>query len=96
VFYLIIGGWSSTLNAVVLLVFVGLVFIPIRYVYPSRTPVLRIFTNVFGSIWSVLMLLMLWQHPAVSRTVMWASLSFPAYYVALSLWLHFSVSDTKR
>jgi phosphatidylcholine synthase len=91
VFYLIVAGFSSSVNAVVLLVFVGLVFVPIRYVYPSRTPVLRIFSNVFGSIWSALMLLMLWQYPAVSRTVMWASLAFPAYYVGLSLWLHFSV-----
>jgi hypothetical protein len=34
------------------------------------------------------MLLMLWQYPDVSRLVMWVSLVFPAYYVALSLWLH--------
>jgi phosphatidylcholine synthase len=93
VFYLIVAGWSSSANAVVLLVFVMLVFIPIRYVYPSRTPVLRLFTNVIGSIWSALMLLMFWQYPAVSRPVMWVSLVFPAYYVALSLWLHFRGSD---
>jgi phosphatidylcholine synthase len=96
VFYLIVAGWSSSVNAVVLQVFVVLVFIPIRYVYPSRTPVLRLFTNVIGSIWSALMLLMLWQYPDVSRLVLWVSLVFPAYYIALSLWLHFSVSDTKR
>jgi phosphatidylcholine synthase len=93
VFYLIAAGWSSPANAVVLLVFVLLVFIPIRYVYPSRTPVLRLFTNVIGSIWSALMLLMLWQYPAVSRPVMWVSLAFPAYYLSLSLWLHFRGSD---
>ncbi len=100
VFYLIVAGWPSSVNAVVLLVFVVLVFIPIRYVYPSRTPGLRLFTNVIGSVWSAMMLLMLWQYPDVSRLVMWLSLAFPAYYIALSLWLHFSlhllVSDTKR
>jgi len=88
VFYLIVGGWSSWVNAVVLLTCVALVFVPIRYVYPSRTPVLRLFTNVIGSIWSALMLLMLWQYPDESRLVMWVSLVFPAYYVGLSLWLH--------
>jgi phosphatidylcholine synthase len=88
VFYLIVAGWSSSVNAAVLLTFVVLVFVPIRYIYPSRTPVLRTFTNVIGSIWSALMLLMLWQYPAVSKTVMWVSLAFPAYYIALSLWLH--------
>jgi phosphatidylcholine synthase len=75
-------------NAVVLLTFVVLVFVPIRYVYPSRATVLRRFTNVSGSIWSAFMLLMLWQYPAVSKTVMWISLAFPAYYMALSIWLH--------
>jgi phosphatidylcholine synthase len=88
VFYLLVAGWSSTVNAVVLLTFVILVFIPIRYVYPSRTPVLQLLTNVTGCIWSAMMLLMLWQYPAVSRSIMWVSLAFPAYYFALSIWLH--------
>jgi phosphatidylcholine synthase len=88
VFYLIVAGWPSWVNAVVLLTFVALVFVPIRYVYPSRTPVLRLFTNTIGAIWSALMLLMLWQYPDESRLVMWLSLVFPAYYFALSLWLH--------
>jgi phosphatidylcholine synthase len=87
VFYLLVVGWPSLANAAVLLVFVLLVFIPVRYVYPSRTPILQRSTNVLGSIWSVLMLLMLWQYPAVSRLVLWVSLAFPVYYFALSLWL---------
>jgi phosphatidylcholine synthase len=88
VFYLLVAGFPSSVNAAVLATFVILVFIPIRYVYPSRTPVLRLFTNVTGGIWSALMLLMLWQYPAVSRAVMWVSLAFPAYYFALSIWLN--------
>jgi phosphatidylcholine synthase len=86
-FYLLVAGFSSVVNAAVLLTFVVLVFVPIRYVYPTRTPVLRLLTNVLGGIWSALMLLMLWQYPAVSRPVMWVSLAFPVYYFALSLWL---------
>jgi phosphatidylcholine synthase len=87
VFYLLVVGWPSLVNAAILLLFVLLVFIPVGYVYPSRTPILQQSTNVLGAVWSVLMLLMLWQYPAVSRLVMWASLAFPAYYFALSLWL---------
>lgn len=88
VFYLLVAGWSSAMNAAVLVAFVALVFIPIRYVYPSRAPVLRLSTNVLGGLWSASMLLMLWQYPAVSRLVIWASLTFPVYYLALSFWLH--------
>ena len=87
VFYLLVAGWSSSVNAAVLLVFIVLVFIPVKYVYPSRTPVVRVFTNAAGCVWGALLLLMLWQYPAVSRPVMWVSLAFPAYYFALSLWL---------
>jgi len=88
-FYLLVGGWPSPVNAAVLVTLVVLVFIPIRYVYPSRAPVLRLSTNVLGALWSALMLLMLWQYPEVSRPVMWVSLAFPVYYLLLSFWLHF-------
>jgi len=87
-FYLLVAGWSSTVNVVVLLTIVVLVFVPIRYLYPSRAPVLRLVTNVLGAGWSVLMLLMLWRYPLVSRPVFWASLVFPVYYLSLSFFLH--------
>ena len=31
------------------------------------------------------MVAMLWQMPAISQPIFWASLVFPAYYLALSL-----------
>lgn len=88
VFYLLVTGWPYTVNAVVLVTLVVLVVAPTRYLYPSRTPVLPVVTNAFGGAWAILMLLMLWQYPAVSRLVLWASLAFPLYYMGLSFWLH--------
>jgi phosphatidylcholine synthase len=85
VFYLLMMGTSSIVNATILLALAVLVFVPIRYVYPSRTPILQWPTNILGVIWAALLLLMLWQYPAVSPTVLLASLVFPAYYVVLSL-----------
>jgi len=85
VFYLYVAGWPLTVNLAILLLLAALVFVPIRYVYPSRTPVLRTPTVVLGVLWGVLMIAMLWQLPAVSRAIFWASLLFPAYYVVLSL-----------
>ncbi len=85
VFYLFLLGLPSFVNGVVLLVLAVFVFVPIRYVYPSRTPVMQWPTNIFGVLWGGLLLLLLWQYPAVSRTVLLTSLVFPAYYVALSL-----------
>lgn len=92
-FYLLLAGWPSFVNVMVLVTFIVLVFVPIRYVYPSRMPILRVSTNVAAGIWAALLLFMLWQYPDVSRLVMWISLAFPAYYFALSLWLHFHKRD---
>lgn len=73
------------MNAAILLLCVVLVFVPIRYLYPSRAPVLQMPTLVLGALWGVLMIAMLWQAPEVSRAIFWLSLIFPAYYVVLSL-----------
>ena len=85
VFYLYVAGWAPGLNAVVLLALAVLVFVPIRYVYPSRTPVLRTLTIALGIVWGVLMIVMLWRMPAIPPIVFWMSLIFPLYYAALSL-----------
>ena len=89
VLYLFIARLSPAMNAAILVALAILVFVPIRYVYPSRTPIYQRLTVALGAIWGVLMLVMLWQFPAVSRPVFLASLVFPAYYAALSLYLHF-------
>jgi phosphatidylcholine synthase len=88
VLYLLFARWSVAVNLAVLLMFVALVFVPIRYVYPSRTPVWRVPTNVLGAIWGMAMLVMLWQYPDVSRPLFVTSLVFPVYYAVLSLALH--------
>jgi phosphatidylcholine synthase len=87
-FYLLLARWPSEVNAAILTVFAVLVFVPIRYVYPSRTPAWSVITNVAGAIWAGLMLLMLWQYPAVSDLAFWVSFAYPAYYFLMSFALH--------
>jgi phosphatidylcholine synthase len=85
VFYLFVMHASQMVNAIILLVLAVFVFVPIRYLYPSRTPQLRLLTIVLGLVWGVMLLVMLWELPAVSRLLLWGSLLFPIYYVVLSL-----------
>jgi phosphatidylcholine synthase len=91
-FYLLVARWPSAVNAAILVVFAALVFVPIRYVYPSRTPAYGVVTNLAGAVWAALMLVMLWQYPAVSETAFWVSLAYPLYYFVLSFRLHFKAS----
>ena len=74
-------------NAAILAGLAVLVFVPIRYAYPSRMRTLRGPTMVVGTMWGVLFAWMLWRLPAVDGPWTIVSLIFPAYYVALSLWL---------
>ena len=87
VFYLVVARWSRGVNAAILVLFAVLVFVPIRYVYPSRTEQLRVVTIGLGVLWGTLMVLMLWRYPDVPRAAVWASLGYPAYYFAVSVWL---------
>jgi phosphatidylcholine synthase len=88
VFYLVVIGAPPAVNAAVLIGLAVLVFVPIAYVYPSRTPTLRVPTLVLGLTWALLVLVMIWQFPDVARPFLYLSLIFPAYYLVLSLVLN--------
>lgn len=89
VIYLYLLQLSQRTNAIILLTLAVLVFVPIRYVYPSRTRTLKGLTLLLGTIWAALFAWMIFRLPAVDGPWALVSLAFPVYYVALSLWLQF-------
>jgi phosphatidylcholine synthase len=87
-FYLYGLGWPTAMNAAVVATFAVLIFVPIRYVYPSRTPTLRALTVGLGLAWGAAVLLALFQilrDGLAWRPLVVGSLFFPVYYVALSI-----------
>lgn len=84
VLYLHVWGFSPSTNAGILILLVVLVFVPIRYVYPSRTTRWRVATNLLGSLWALSVAAMIWRLPSVDGPWMLLSLVFPIYYLALS------------
>ena len=87
VFYLYLMHLSQIANAAWLLAFAVLVFVPIRYLYPSRMPRFRAVTIVLGAVWGVVLLVMVWQMPAISPVLLWGSLAYPVYYAAMSVYI---------
>ncbi len=87
-FYLYAAHTPPWLNAIVVAVLAFLVFVPIRYVYPTRTVRFRALTNMLGGLWVVTLLLLLWQFPTPSGWLVVGSLYYPLYYTALSFYLH--------
>jgi phosphatidylcholine synthase len=89
VLYLLLFATPPGVNALVLLALSALVFVRIRYVYPSRTPTLRSLTLSFASVWAVAIgaIIVLWPSPPHWLAI--GSLAFPVYYAVLSFVLHF-------
>jgi phosphatidylcholine synthase len=86
-FYLYILETPLWINGFLIIILSVLVFVPVRYVYPSRSPRLRTLTNSLGVLWGIAVLFMIYRLPELQPELAFASLLFPAYYMALSIWL---------
>jgi len=86
-FYLYVLQMPRWINAFLILILSALVFVPIKYLYPSRSPVFRDLTITLGILWGILVLVVIYQLPQPATFIVFASLLFPAYYVVLSLWI---------
>jgi phosphatidylcholine synthase len=83
--YLVDWRLSPAVNAAILAVLVVLVFVPLRYVYPSRTRTWRPVTIALGAVWGVCLSVVIWRLPDGGGVWSWLALVFPVYYLALSL-----------
>jgi len=94
--YMVAIQLSPMVNAVILCGLVALVFVPVRYIYPSRTPRWQWATVALGGLWAIAMVAIIWRLPEPPRWLVWMSLLYPVYYFALSLTLHFQRTAPPR
>lgn len=85
--YLFLLGLNPWLNLLLVLLCAILVFVPIKYVYPSRTRRMQRLTLLLSLTWGVLVLAALMYHPLERPLLIYLSLLFVAYYVGLSIYL---------
>ncbi len=91
VVYAYLLRWPGEWIALLLALLSALVFVPTRYVYPTKTVPLRPLTMGLTIAWLFAMLVLLLgdlDHP--SPGLLYASLTYPAYYCGLSFYLHFT------
>jgi phosphatidylcholine synthase len=86
-FYVIVLDLGQATVAVLLVVCAVLVFVPVGYVYPSRTEVLRGVTLGLTTVWLVSYAVLLAQLPSPDPLWVGVSLAYVVYYVVLSLHL---------
>lgn len=92
VFYLFILNTSSHTNTIVLIILSLLIFVPIKYVYPSRldyltnSKQLKIIMHCCSIAWGISTLFLLLQYPIVNPLWLSISLSYVVLYAGLSLY----------
>jgi phosphatidylcholine synthase len=86
--YMYILRLPPIVNSFILVALAILVFVPIRYIYPSRTRTLQTPTLILGAAWAAIFTWMIVRLPATDGPWTALSLIFPVWYVGLSLWLH--------
>jgi phosphatidylcholine synthase len=93
-FYLYCMNLSAVANATIITILAIMVFVPIKYIYPSRTVALRTISIAWGIVWGIVTTAMIPMLPAVNPIMLAVSLSYITYYFIASFALNFA--DARR
>ncbi|HXC50797.1 MAG TPA: hypothetical protein VN634_07940 [Candidatus Limnocylindrales bacterium] len=88
VFYYVVLGTRPWVNLFFLVFFVTMVFVPMRWLYPSRMEGGRSATIWLGVLWGLMSVVLIVQMPHPSPWLGWLSLFYPIYYSVGSLMYH--------
>lgn len=89
-FYVVVWELSTAATTVLLLLLSVLVFVPIKYLYPSRTEKLWYVNMTLASLWLALWAAITASLPDAPVALVALSLVYVVYYIVVSLWLTFS------
>ncbi|STX29160.1 lidK (CDP-alcohol) phosphatidyltransferase [Legionella beliardensis] len=96
VFYMFIFNTSMNTNAMILSILCILIFVPIKYVYPSRldylteSKLLKLLMHSFSLLYGICSAIVLWTYPTINRLCLVLSLGYIIMYLALSIYRTFS------
>ena len=83
--YMLLMNLPQWLNFGFLMLFNIMVFIPIKYIYPTRNNYLRKLTLALTYLYGAIGIWGLIQYPNQPKWVVWASFIYVAYYIVLSI-----------
>lgn len=86
-FYAIVLNLAPATVGAVLIFWSIMVFVPIRYLYPTRTVAFRSTTLTLSALWLVSFVVILAQMPTPNMLLVNFSLLYMVYYVILSLYM---------
>lgn len=80
----------------ILLLFAVVTFLPVKFIYPTRTGYLRYLTLILGSIFAFQLIALLYYFDKSSICLIYTSFIFPFYYFGLSFYLNLKTSETSH
>jgi phosphatidylcholine synthase len=86
-FYVVVLDLGVAVTTALLLVLSLLSFVPVKYLYPSRTPTLWTLNMVLATVWLASYAVITATLPDPAVLAVTVSLAYLAYYLGLSLWL---------
>lgn len=92
VFYMFIFNTSMSLNAILLVIFCVLIFVPVKYVYPSRldyltdSKILKVLMHCCSAIYGISSICLLIYYPDTNKLWLGLSLGYISMYLLLSFY----------
>ena len=92
VFYMFIFDTTQNTNSLILLILCVLIFVPVKYVYPSRldyltdSKLLKIMMHSFSLIYGLSSALILWNYPHMDSLWLTLSLGYVIFYLTISVY----------
>lgn len=86
--YLFCLHYAPQVNVIITVALALMVFVPIKYIYPSRTAPLRWLTLTLAILWTPVTLALIPSLPAPKPFLLYTSLAFILYYFVMSFALH--------
>ncbi|WP_142714951.1 CDP-alcohol phosphatidyltransferase family protein [Fodinibius sediminis] len=94
VVYIFLLQLSVFWATLIMLAFAVATFLPVKYVYPTRTLFLRKTTLLLGSFFVIHFLALIYFYDRASPLLLYSSLLFPCYYFGLSFYLNVKTAET--
>ncbi|NGP75872.1 hypothetical protein G3570_04455 [Balneolaceae bacterium YR4-1] len=94
VFYIFMLNLPVEFASAIMLIFAVTTFLPIKFIYPSRTSFLKKFTLVLGSIFALQLIALMILFQESPLYLIYSSFIFPIYYFSLSFYLNFKSVET--
>lgn len=94
VFYIYLLNLPYEFASAILLMFALVSFLPVKFVYPTRTKYLRPLTLILGLAYTLQLIALMYYFDESPALLIYTSFIFPFYYFGLSFYLNLKTSET--